>query len=85
MTVVIFILVLIGSWLIGVFGWAQIIGSIQNLSTRGGKMLFTLFLWVGIIGVTLFLVLKFLPAKIWAWIIGMAISLIQVLLQGKIQ
>ena len=85
MQVVIFILVAIGAWLIGVFGWAQIIGSLQNLKIRVARMLLPLLLWLGIIVGTFFLVFKLLPTKIWAWVIGMGISLIQVLLQGKIK
>ena len=48
-------------------------------------MLLPLLLWLGIIVGTFFLVFKLLPTKIWAWVIGMGISLIQVLLQGKIK
>lgn len=85
MEIVYFILVAVGAWIFGVFGWAQIIGALQNLSTRGPKMLITLLIWLVIIGTTLFLILKFLPAKIWAWVIGMVVSLVLVLLQGKVE
>ena len=38
-----FIIVAVIAWLVGVFGWAQIIGSIQNLKIRK-NLLFTLVL-----------------------------------------
>ena len=40
-----FIIILIVAWFVGVWGWSQIIGSIQNLSTRK-SLLFPLILWV---------------------------------------
>lgn len=39
-----FILITVITWLVGVFGWAQIVGSIQNLHIRK-TFLFTLTLW----------------------------------------
>ena len=40
-----FIIIATIAWLVGVFGWAQIIGSIQNIRTRK-NLLFTLMLWI---------------------------------------
>lgn len=85
MSYVVFLLVLAGSWLVGVFGWAQIIGSFQNLKTRGPKMFITIIIWLAILGLSFWLVIRFLPSDIWAWVIGMIISFLQVLRQGKIE
>ncbi len=85
MSYVVFLLVLAGSWLVGVFGWAQIIGGFQNLKTRGPKMFITIIIWLAILGLSFWLVIRFLPSDIWAWVIGMIISFLQVLRQGKIE
>lgn len=85
MSYIIFIAILIVSWLIGVFGWAQIIGGFQNLKSRGPKMLITVLIWAIIIAATFIVVWKFFSSSILAWIIGMVVSLIQVLRQGKIE
>ena len=85
MRYVIFITILIVSWLIGVFGWAQIVGGFQSLKSRGVKMLITVLIWSVIVIGTFIVVLKFYPTSIIAWIIGMVVSLVQVLRQEKIE
>lgn len=85
MRFVIFAVILFISWIIGICGWAQIIGGLQNLKSRGCIMLVTITIWLVIIGLTLLIVLKFFDSYIWAWIIGMAISFLKILTSGKIE
>ena len=85
MSYVLFIVIAAISWLVGVFGWAQIIGGFQHLKTRGGVIVITILLWTVIIAATFFVVFKFFQADIWAWVIGMAVSFVQVLRTGKIE
>ncbi len=78
-----FIIVLLIAWLVGVFGWSQIIGSLQNLSIRK-SLIITLVLWIVIMSVgAYFAILKF--NSIWAMIFGYLLSLIQVIRSGKIE
>lgn len=78
-----FIIILVLAYVVGVFGWSQVIGSLQNLSTRKG-LAFTLILWLAILGVgAYFAIAKFdglLPLAI-----GYGVSLVQTLFSGKIQ
>ncbi|SEQ11682.1 hypothetical protein [Butyrivibrio sp. TB] len=85
MSIVISIAVFVVSWILGVIGWAQIIGGLQNLKSRGVPMIITIVLWSAIIFISFLCVKHFLSTRILVWTIAMAISLIQVLLQGKIQ
>lgn len=85
MRFVIFSVILFISWIIGIWGWAQIIGGLQNLKSRGFIMLVTIMIWLLIIGLTLLLVLKFFNSYILAWIIGMAISFLRIITSGRIE
>ncbi|MBP3240180.1 MAG: hypothetical protein J6M92_06500 [Oribacterium sp.] len=85
MSVVLSIIVFFVSWIIGVFGWAQIIGGLQNLRSRGASMIVTILLWAVIIFLSFLGVKHFLGSRIIVWAIAMGISLIQVIAQGKIQ
>lgn len=73
--------------IVGVFGWAQIIGSIQHASERGaGKTLATIIIWAVILGAVAFLFMNVvLTGHVKALLIGYAISLILVLAQGKVE
>lgn len=74
------------AFLIGVWGWAQIIGSFQNVSVRGiGMTLFTVILWSLIIIGSWFLMKKIAPDYDVAYYIGLGISLVIILFQGKIE
>lgn len=78
--------VLLASFFVGVFGFSQIIGSLQNVKTRGlGLTLFTTILWAAILVGSFFLMKRFIPNQATAYYIGMGISLIAVLAQGKIR
>ena len=81
------IIVIIVSYYVGVFGWSQIVGSIQNVKTRGwGLTIFTITLWSLIIGGSIALIILF--CDYWVWIISILaslISLIQTLKAGKVE
>lgn len=85
MSTVVFIIVLVVSWGIGVFAWAQIIGSVQNFSHRPAMRILTIIIWGGILAGSYFLVKAIAGDKETAWIIGMAVSFICVLSAGKIK
>ena len=78
-----FIIVSTIAWLVGVFGWAQIIGSIQNIRTRK-NLLFTLILWTTIMAAgAYFAIMTF--DSMWALVVGYAISFVQIIRSGKIE
>ena len=86
MTYILFIVVLAVSFFVGVFGFSQIIGSLQNIRVRGiGLSLFTIILWGGILASTFLLMKRFFPDNALAYYIGMGVSFVSVLTQGKIQ
>ncbi len=70
------------AWVIGVWGWAQILGSLQNMGQRGG-LFFTLVLWIAIMGGGLYLAsgLGYLVP----FLVGYALSFIQVSRTGRIE
>ncbi len=78
-----FIIVAVLAWLVGVIGWAQIIGSLQNLYIRK-NLLFTLILWIVIMALgAYFAIVKF--NSLWALITGYIISFVQICSAGRIQ
>ncbi|MBQ9838305.1 MAG: hypothetical protein IJO56_02240 [Oscillospiraceae bacterium] len=78
-----FIIVATIAWLLGVFGWSQIIGCLQNLRTRK-KLLFSLILWTVIMGVGgYFAIANF--NSLWALLVGYGVSFLQVISSGKIE
>ncbi len=86
MKLVLFIVILVASWFIGLYGWAQIIGSIQNAKSRGTQMtLLTILIWGAIIIGSFFLVWHFSSNNVIAWVIGIVFALVQTLRAGKIE
>lgn len=78
--------VLVVSWVIGVLGISQIIGTLQNLKSRAPvASAFTLILWLVIMGAACFAVHRFIPDFRIVYYIGTGISLVQVLAAGRIQ
>lgn len=78
-----FIIIAAIAWVVGVFGWAQVIGSVQNIKERPNLWL-TLILWIAILTIVAYIVTtKF--AGLVPLGIGYIISLIQVLSSGKIE
>ena len=71
------------SFIIGVFGFAQIVGCFQNIKTNKLGFL-TIILWIAILIGSFFLMKRLVPDYSLAYYIAMAISLISILRQGKI-
>lgn len=70
----------------GTFAFAQIIGSLQNISARGiGPTLLTLIIWGGLTVGSYFLMQRVVPDCAKAYYIGLGISLVIILFQGKIE
>ena len=86
MNILILVLVGAGAYILGVFGFAQIIGSLQNVRARGIWMtLFTIILWSAVLVVGWFLMHTFAPSHSVIYYIATGVSLIQILGAGKIQ
>jgi hypothetical protein len=86
MKYLLFIVTGVVAYLLGAFGWAQIIGSLQNVKTRGaGMTLFTVIFWAAILVGSYFLMKAVVPGEKIAYFLGLAISLVLVLRSGKIQ
>ncbi len=73
-----------GAWFVGVWGFSQIVGGIQNLILKPKKMIPLIILWTIILAVITVLVLFFLGKYKIALFVGYGIALIQVLTSGKI-
>lgn len=85
MEIVLFVAVAAVAYMAGVFGFAQIIGSLQNIRTRGaGLTLFTVCFWAAILLAVGFLVHRFFYPQRIAYYIVTVISFLQILLAGKI-
>ena len=86
MDILVMFLVGIGAYILGVFGFAQIVGSLQNVRTRGmGMTLFTIILWSAILVGGWFLMHTFAPSHSVVYYIATGVSLLQILGAGKIQ
>lgn len=84
MHIISFIGVLIPAFILGIFGFCQIIGSFQNINERPG-LWGTILLWIAILGAGALFVVKYIPGQKFAMIIGYAASFITALGQGKIE
>ena len=82
MDLILVIVILVLSWVVGVFGFAQIIGSIQ---TRQRGYLFTILFWAAILAGCYVLVRTFLPKQLRAWYIGTGAALLATLFSGRIE
>ena len=83
MNILIMVLVGAGAYILGVFGFAQIIGSLQNIHARGIGL--TIILWSAILVGGWFLMHTFAPSHSVIYYIATGVSLIQILGTGKIQ
>ena len=78
--------VIVVSLLLGIFGWSQIVGSIQHARERHGLATFlTIIIWLAILTGGALLVIFVLPKFLWGMIGGYGASLIAVLLSGRIR
>lgn len=74
------------SYFLGVFGWAQIIGSFQHWKVRGTKAsIITITLWSVILAAATLAVVKWLRAYLLVYGIVMGIALIMILGSGKMR
>lgn len=86
MDFVILIFVGIVAYVIGIFGWAQIIGSFQNIKQRGlGMTFFTILIWVGIIFGAFLISKSFFSNQLLGFYLGIIISFVQIIFAGKIE
>ena len=81
-----FIITLAVAYVVGVFGFAQIIGSLRTFKIRGpGASMFTILLWSVILFGVAKLLLSFLGNETTALWIGYGISCVQMLMQRNIE
>lgn len=86
MNFIVFAIVAYLSFLVGTFSFAQIVGSLQNVKTRGiGLTLFTIALWALILFVVWTIVMNFLPSYKIPFYGATGISLLVILFSGKIK
>lgn len=86
MDFLIFCVVAALAYVVGLFGFAQIIGSLQNVKSRGaGMTVFTIAIWFVILMTGWFLRNRFAPEQDVAYYVATAVSFVQILLAGKIQ
>ena len=71
------------SWVIGVIGWAQIVGSLQNLRKQR-KYLFTLFLWAAILAAAAYVAITKFNGLV-PLLAGYVVALAMVLSKGKVK
>lgn len=73
-------------YFIGIWGWAQIVGSIQQFRNRGPKASFTtILIWLVLIGASTAIVYFLLPKYMIPYLAGLGIGLVNILVSGKIR
>lgn len=79
-----FIIIVVGfvSWFIGLFAFAQIVGSLR---TRQKKFIITIMLWLVVLAVEFLLVKIIVPDYIKVFYIGSGISFLVIVFQKKIE
>lgn len=86
MTILLYIVFLAIAYFIGVFGFCQIIGTLQRVGTPDfSKGVFAMFFWTVIIVASIILMHTFFFEYLTAFYIGLAISLLMSLSAGKIE
>lgn len=86
MSFVIAVIVWLASFAIGTFGFAQIIGSLQNLKTRPPLASFlTIVIWLAILAGSYFLMRWLVPDRAIVYYIAMGLSFIIILSKGKMK
>ena len=84
MGIFMFLVIAVIAFIVGVFGFSQIIGALQNISWRPG-LIVPMLLWMAILVGGVWLELHLFPGHPIPLIIGYVVSLIVVLSSGKIQ
>lgn len=78
-----FVIIAVIALIVGLLGWSQIIGSIQNIKIRK-SLLFTLVLWTIIMVVgAYFAIVTF--NSVWALVVGYGVSFVLILGSGRIE
>lgn len=73
-------------WFVGILGWAQIVGSIQQFRNRGpAASMYTIILWAILLGGATAIVFFLLRKYLVAYLIGLGIGLVQILFAGEIK
>lgn len=84
--VVLFIVVGYGTFIAGIWGFAQIVGSLQYIKERGTALtISTIVIHIVLLSGIAFGVLRFLPLYKIALFLGYGISLIKILLSGRMR
>lgn len=78
-----FILIAVVAYVVGVIGWAQFVGSLQNIR-KAKKFAVPLVLWAIILTVGAYVAI-YVFDDAWALAVGYGISLFQILISGKVQ
>lgn len=74
------------AFFIGVLGFAQIVGALQNIRWRpAGLTIVNLLFWGGIFALETFLVLRFLNSYRIAFYIGSGIAFFSIITSGRIE
>ena len=84
MSVFMFVVVAVLSFVVGVIGFSQIIGAVQNLSVRP-NLLLPMILWAAILAGGFFLERHLFPDDLLPLLIGYGASFVIVLFQGRIE
>ncbi len=84
MTIFLYIIIAVAAWFIGNWGWAQIVGSLQNIKARP-NLIVTIIIWLVILFAGYLLLAKLLPKYVISLLIGYAVALVIILFQGKIR
>ena len=83
MGIFMFLVIAVIAFIVGVFGFSQIIGALQNISWRPG-LIVPMLLWIAILVGGVWLELRLFPSHPIPLIIGYVVSLLAVLSSGKI-
>ena len=78
-----FIIIAVVAFVVGAFGWAQVIGSLQNIGVSK-RFLITLLIWLIILGAVAYTAIVFFDG-LWPLCISYAATLLMVLSAGKIE
>lgn len=86
MTILLCILVGVLAFVVSVFGFSQIIGSLQNIKKRGSfATIVTILIWAVILFLGWWLMQRFAPAYAIVYYIATGIGFVMVLSAGKIE
>lgn len=82
-SLVVCLIVVAVSFLFGIFGFAQLIGSITNINERGIKWtLVTTIMWLAIIGAVTYCIINYLPQYLNYYLVGMGLSFVIIIVES---